>query len=881
MNAARQVLRRFVLFTAVSLTALAVLVSAPALAQEDESEPDESEGIEDIYVTAERRETRLQETPVAISVFSGADLNEQGYLDFEDVSFSVPNVQYGRTLVGSGGVTIRGISSSVGDRSTAFHFDGIYIDRGGAVEGLTFFDIKQVEVLRGPQGTLYGRNATGGAINVISNPPVADFEAFGDIQFGAYNQVLWRGALNVPIVADKLFARVSLLGEKHDGYQKNITEKQTITWDGSPVKRDDADDRDQFGVRTQLRWLPTDDIDLTLRYNYGQEKGVGPAQKILGKFASSVAFPGPGGLILNIDQYCRSAGAQAAGCMVTDNPTNNRRIALNLIGDVDAWEHNVNGQLNWDLPELDFVGETQFQARFSYLRRRSYGLTDQDGSDGDLVRLFDTRNTTYQRVANPTPPPDTNLEVVSGCEADKCALGETEAEAGGRPGHNKLTETTVELQWANTGGGDLDWVLGAFYLNTKSNVNFIATTKPAPWIISGLPPGIPGDQFASLPVPVLETTTNRAKSLAAFGQASYQFGRDTESIWDNFTPTFGLRYSYDWKKGIRKTPAVEAPLEIFPGSPPIIVPVQAQIDESDSERWGSPKDALTGTARIEWDPTDENHLYLSGSRGYKSGVIVTALEDPNDPSTSFPNAGPEHIWALELGSKNEFWDDRIRANLTGFYYWYEDLQVSQLAGASIITQNAADATVWGFEAELTLRPLVDFVPEFFEGLTLIGNFGYLHAEYDSFKNCYLGEANSSIDCSGNTLTRAPPYTATVIADWPFDFGRWGTVTPNVQLYASGKVYFRPSNCPNAECEAALAGTGRQQNKDFQSPYEIWDARLSWTSADQHVNVAAFVNNIADKDVIQSQVVGSFLIGAPIQVRFDRPRTWGIRVGLAW
>ncbi|MFP6608273.1 MAG: TonB-dependent receptor, partial [Myxococcota bacterium] len=162
----------------------------------------------------------------------------------------------------------------------------------------------------------------------------------------------------------------------------------------------------------------------------------------------------------------------------------------------------------------------------------------------------------------------------------------------------------------------------------------------------------------------------------------------------------------------------------------------------------------------------------------------------------------------------------------------------------------------------------------------------LNAEYGSFENCYLGEANRGIDCSGNTLTRAPPYTATVIANWPFDFGRWGTVTPNVQLYASGKVYFRPSNCPNSECGAAIdaqfppPGT-RQQNKDFQSPYEILDARISWTSADQHVEVSGFVNNIADKDVIQSQVVGSSLIGSPIQVRFDRPRTWGVRVGLAW
>ncbi|MFP6628079.1 MAG: TonB-dependent receptor, partial [Myxococcota bacterium] len=688
MSAAHEV---FLSFIRSAVIAALLLGSAPAFAQEDEPESERSEGVEDIYVTAERRESRLQETPIAVSVFTGADLDQKGYLDFEDIGFSVPNVQYGRSLVGSGGFTIRGISSSVGDRSTAFHFDGIYADRGSAVEGLTFFDIQRVEVLRGPQGTLYGRNATGGAINVISTPPGPDFEAFGDVQFGGYNQVLWRAALNLPIHSERLFARVSLFGDQRDGYQKNITQKQTITWDGSPVKKEDTDDSSVFGIRNQLRWLPTDNLDLTLRYNYAQRGGVGAAQKTLGDYPDFVTFPTPFGVDLDVDQYCQSQGAMDSGCIVTDNPADNRKTVLDLIGDVDAWSHAVNGQVVWDLP-----GETQFTGLFSHYWSRSYGLSDQDGSDADLVRAFTTVDTSYELFFDEVLGEDV-LDVVSGCDAAAYSAGETAEEAGCRRGHNELAETVLEAQWSSAGGGDLDWVLGAFFLNTKSFSNNVVTTKPAPWINTPIA-GVPlENRFNDLQVPVLTTLSLRARSLAAFGQAELDlhdalgrlFSLESDTIWQNWTATFGLRYSYDWKEAIRNTPKIE-PILALPVIGDLPVPIQAQIVARDSDRWNS----VTGTARLKWDWSDENHLYFSGARGYKSGVIVTALKNATDPDSSFDNAGPERIWAFEVGSKNRFWDNRIQANLTGFYYWYQDLQISQLAEASVITQNAADADVW-------------------------------------------------------------------------------------------------------------------------------------------------------------------------------------------
>jgi len=825
------------IFASSLLPIVLLWAGAPALAADEGGFQDE------IVITAERREGSVQDTPVAVSAFSGEDLDAAGYYDFEDLSTNIPNVQFGRELVGSGGITIRGISSSSGDRATAFHLDGVYVDEATAVQGITFFDVRRVEVLRGPQGTLYGRNATGGAINIVSVPPGPDFEAFGDVQFGSYSEVLARGVLNIPLVEDRVYVRSAFLSNRRNGFQDNIS----VSGDDA-----DADDADQLAFRTQLRVLPHDDVDFTFRHIYTQSQGVGPGQKVLKPFPESVNLAGP----LFVDLYCQSPAAPP-GCDITPNPSGVREIGLDQVGALDNYDHRLNGEVTVDVPELPFLGETRVKALASWFFASRFSITDQDGSDGDIVTVWVPSDTSFRRVGD-VAGGDYELETISGCDANAFAGGADPMEAGCGFGTNERTEWVFEAQWSSDDHRALQWVTGFFFLDTEAEADTFAATFPTP----------------DLAVPVLSVIDNEARSYAGFGQVDYTFGRDSETVLDDWTLTLGARVSHDEKRTRRQTPEVlvgpftlQALIDATPDTPGGALGIE--------DEWT----AWSGTARGEWRWRAQSLAYFSVSRGYKAGFVNNALFDTADPSTLVPTADPEYLWAFELGSKNRLLDNRLQVNVTGFAYIYDDLQVSQLVGISIATQNATSATVLGLELETVALPF-DGVFDPLEDLRLLFNLGLLDATFGDFEDCALPEGQDVIDCSGNRLTYAPVYTISIVADWPFDLGDFGTLTPWLRFYASGEVQYRPSNCPNAEC-LALLGDPALVNDDAQEPYRLLDLRLGWATPDGRLSITAFVDNVTDEDIIQSQVVGSRAIGSPIQVRFDAPRTAGLRVGVRW
>ncbi len=750
---------------ACALLASAVASSAPA------QEPDAvapKRGIEEIVVTAEKRETYLQDTPLAISAFSGEELDSAGAIEIEDLTFSVPNFHFGRNIGGptaAGGITIRGVSSAGGDRSTAFHVDGVYINSASAPEVLTFFDVQRVEVLRGPQGTLYGRNATGGAINVISNPPTDEFEASADVQLGNYDKIRSRAVLNAPFVGDRLLARLSLVQEDRDGFQRNLN---------SDRRAHDADDARDFGARLQGLLRVTDDIDLTVRGTYAHRGGVGFANKILGDYPTEIY------LDPDVEDPLDLYAANGA----SPNPADKREARLDHIGNRDENQWGVNTELDWALPEIPWLGPANLTALFSYSTRNDMRDLDSDLSDIPLLVIsFD----------------------------------------------DEVREIVSEVRIASAGDSKLEWLAGIFFLDSTEDLTISGRSLPF-----------------SATIPALELTTTQVterddQSVAIFGQATY-------SILDSLRITGGLRYSYDRKKAS----FVQPPVFLFPGDEDAFIPGSSAAD---SKNW----DAVTGKIALDWEVRDENLLYVSVSRGYKAGVINTAPEldgdgEPIDGS-AIPPVDPEFIWAYEAGSKNRFFDDRLQLNLTGFYYDYDDLQVTVVVENAFVTQSAAAATIWGFEAELVSRP--------WRELTLIANGAYLNAKYDDFIGFREEDpSREPVDFSGNDLTRAPRYTFNVAAQYDFDIGRWGVLSPRAQFYASDDVYFRSANDPS----------------DKQDNYTKTDLRLSWRSQDGDFWVDAFVDNLGDVDVIQSQIVGSSLIGWPLTTALDEPRTYGVRLG---
>jgi len=260
MHTTRQKIAQTSAATAASLklgtSALAVLAvaSAPAFAQSINDE---------IVVTAQRTEQSLQDVPIAVSAFGGEELDDRQIEALTDIQFNIPNFSFSRSNFTGSSIVLRGIGALAVGSSTepavSVHQNSVFLSSTRLFE-TEFFDIERLEILRGPQGTLYGRNATGGVINVITAK--ADPSEVGghvDVEYGNFSSVKLRGALNVPLIEDYLAARIAGTVIQRDGYTENI------------VTGNDIDDRDIYAIRASTRWLPTDNTTVDFVASYFKE----------------------------------------------------------------------------------------------------------------------------------------------------------------------------------------------------------------------------------------------------------------------------------------------------------------------------------------------------------------------------------------------------------------------------------------------------------------------------------------------------------------------------------------------------------------------------------------------------------------------------------
>ncbi|TWB43884.1 TonB-dependent receptor [Nitrospirillum pindoramense] len=277
-------------YALLAATALASLITAPALAQTATAPAPQNapqgasaqQQLEDIVVTAERREETTQRTPIAITAFSGDTLQQRGVSSSTDLNNMVPGLAVGNNG-GSVQIAIRGIGSTndteVGDPAVAFNVDGVYMARSRAAIG-ALYDVDRIEVLRGPQGTLYGRNATAGSINVITKRPSDKFEGNASLDYGNYNSLQTSGMLNVPLT-DTLAVRAAFQTSRHDGYTNN-------------GRSSNFNDEDTQAGRLQIQLKPSETFKALLSLDVFHEGGVGYANGPIGqyaKFGSPYTFP--------------------------------------------------------------------------------------------------------------------------------------------------------------------------------------------------------------------------------------------------------------------------------------------------------------------------------------------------------------------------------------------------------------------------------------------------------------------------------------------------------------------------------------------------------------------------------------------------------------
>jgi len=348
----------------VALLSHAAFLAAagPAFAQDPppaEAAEAEETGGESIVVTAQRRKENVQKVPLAVTAIGGDKLDEQAIVGFEKLSARVPSLRFGAGVTGGEHViTLRGLSSqnttSGGDSPVAYSVDGVYMARSTAVDP-EFFDIARIEVLRGPQGTLYGRNSVGGSVNVITNRPGDTLEGYVDVMAGDYDALTVRAWANLPLTspdsAVQVFARVTGVYAEHDAYQKNDSPLPGATRDG--------DAQDFHMLRGQLLFRFSPDVELLLS-------------------ASTNANGAPGATKLAWGLAPPAAQARFVGQVYDPDP---RRTSSGWPETFDQQNDLYSATLDWDLGGVVLTSVT------AYTEGSWFQTNDADSTSLDIAHL--------------------------------------------------------------------------------------------------------------------------------------------------------------------------------------------------------------------------------------------------------------------------------------------------------------------------------------------------------------------------------------------------------------------------------------------------------------------------------------------------------------
>jgi outer membrane receptor protein involved in Fe transport len=714
----------------ISASALS-LISVSAFAQEA---AEETVDTNEIIVTAQKRAENLQDVPIAVSAFSQDSLEERGLNGGADLQLAIPNVTFGATGFGRYNFQIRGIGAQIqgasADTGVGIHQNNIPLTVNRLAQA-EFYDIERVEVLRGPQGTLYGRNATGGVVNTITATPKDSFSGELTGEYGRFDRIKLHGYLNIPL-SDTLAVRAAGVYIKRDG---NILNTGT----GNKV-----DSRNLWSTRLSAQWEPSDKFRARAMWeHYDQNDTTGANAKLI-----CAPDPGPttiGGVPTN--PFTQSLLAN--GCLATavDDPRNTGLPAISrtlpglfgiLIGTTPFGAFDGK-ELSRNLNTIEAPFDPNQRAKNDLISLElqlglgeNLTLTSLSAYSKDKFTAF-TPN--FGGIAT-QPFNDTPL-TPGGVFVDP-QLGSSDRFENATLVRTSGKQFSEELRIQSDFDGKFNLNFGGIYLDYKASNEIIllgnTTTQFA--IVQNLPVALGGSNAGIFIDPLANpdgtghnyfnsNTPYRLKSGALFGEAYFK-------ATDTLKATLGVRYTNDRKEQTTFPTVLLAPGRGFPS----VTPQRETFKE------------LTGRFTVDWKPNDTNLVYASVSRGYKAGGFNPGASVLSGTEPAFDS---EFVNAIEIGTKNTFANRRVTLNLTGFYYDYSDYQISRFANRTISTENV-DATIKGFEFEAAVEPL--------RGLRFDTQIGYLYTRI---------KGGNSIDLFDRTQG-----DATLIAVRSIDPGSFGT-----------------------------------------------------------------------------------------------------------
>ncbi|MBA4747381.1 MAG: TonB-dependent receptor [Sphingopyxis sp.] len=802
-------MRRLNRATLLTCTCLAAAIAIPGAAAAQATAPDEGNAGDEIIVTAQKRSENLQDVPLAISAFSSETLDNKAVDDAVDLSFSVPNL-----TVDGGGASLRGVGnlaiSSTAESGLGYHVNGVYI--GVPATETEYYDLERIEVLRGPQGTLYGRNTTAGVINIITAKPTDAFEGYVTAAYGNFNNVKLKAALNLPI-AEGFATRIAGFYLDRNGYTTNV------------FNNNDIDDRNMFGVRSTTEF-DTGDTRATLVVSYFEEddrrsngtKGLCTRDPLTGCSALSAGFETPDSrtTIFNTLGAITGTIATGFGPAARDyfagsiNPTDLREVSQDIDPEYFVREWNASFELSHDFGGISLTSLTGFQNITRDI------LNDFDRFVPSLGLL---RPVTFDAFANGQPITTTNI-------------------VSARRDLSHAEQWFQEVRLASDYSGPFNFLLGGNYFDLRSDI-FVSITHPtlaARQQQRGF--SAPFEAFT------IESNPVTTKSWGAFGEAYVDLSDRTRF-------TAGIRYSRD-KKFIATRQIFLDPLPDGSVRPFTIGRFRRGV--------------FTGRVVLDHKFTDDVLGYVSLSRGYKAGGI-------NPGGSTVPTFDPEFLNAVEFGLKGSTSDGTFRANLSGFYYDYKGLQVGQVGVTSANTVNS-DARVFGAEAEFTIRPVRAFQVDGSVSYLNTSIRNFQSADEGDPNGIAPGtvpvrDAGGNIvrtagglvlkDLEGNHLPFSPNWKIAIGVQYAIELGADFTLTPRLDHYQQGRFLGTVFNKPSESFEG----------------YSQTDFKLLLEPATEAWELRAYVKNLFNNDDITRISQEGPLVGRFRSIQILEPRTYGL------
>ncbi|MEP6343792.1 MAG: TonB-dependent receptor [Maricaulaceae bacterium] len=660
------------LILSASLIASSFVVTPQLASAQDES----AFKIDEIVVTARKREESLQDVPLAVTALDKAAIDNLHTSTITGIDRLVPNIDLGdNPFTGLGlAAVIRGIGSSDPEKTfeptVGLSIDGVFLasNTGAAIDA---FDLEYAEVLRGPQGTLFGRNTVGGVINVRRSRPTGEAGLKLGTRITNHSGREYFAVANLPAIDDVLSTKLYAFSKEHDTFATN-----TVTGE-----KDDQKDLLQFGGALLVE--PNDKFEALISFDYFDDDSFGPPG-----FNLNSALP----LAQGGDLFCNFANG---GIIVAGQPTALQTGAGCASTSIDVAEASDFEEFTRATPFVTNIDGWSLTSNIEYDLNENLTLTSVTG----YRETNDTQSNSTADGALAIPSP-----VIVGPPAFVPPLfifGDQPFDVGLNFRNFESSQFSQELRLSGVISDKFDFVAGLYYLNSDYN------------LVGGeFEPGVFGTArpFNQTP-PNNETVAQQANAYAAFIDITYP-------LTDRLSLSGGLRYSYE-EKDFQFDFLFRGPDAL--GNPSPITGTSADA----SDNWQAP----TWRATLQYDVSDDINVYGGYTRGFRSGGFNGRAATAEAAATSFDE---ETVDSFEIGARTEFFDNRLRINPTAFLAIYDDKQEDTLVttgtGANIvnsaIVDNVSQVDIKGVELEVLARIT--------ENLTFQGTFGHVDAEFDEF-----------------------------------------------------------------------------------------------------------------------------------------------------